>query len=101
MKNDKVKRLLPYLLSLLIIVLDQATKSWFVHNIPEGTIGYSFFGDFLWIVHVRNTAVAFSMGDGLPLIIKYICIAIMGSIFIITLNFFKNIIYIINTFYIK
>ena len=72
MKNDKVKRLLPYLLSLLIIVLDQATKSWVVHNIPEGTIGYSFFGDFLWIVHVRNTAVAFSMGDGLPLIIKYI-----------------------------
>ena len=72
MKNDKVKRLLPYLLSLLIIVLDQATKSWVVHNIPEGTIGYSFFGDILWIVHVRNTAVAFSMGDGLPLIIKYI-----------------------------
>ena len=42
MKNDKAKRLLPYLLSLLIIVLDQVTKSWVVHNIPEGTIGYSF-----------------------------------------------------------
>ena len=72
MKNDKIKRSLPYLLSLLIIVADQVTKSWIVANIPEGTIGYSFFGDFLWIVHVRNTAVAFSMGDSLPLFVKYI-----------------------------
>ena len=72
MKNDKIKRSLPYLLSLLIIVADQITKSWIVTNIPEGTIGYSFFGDFLWIVHVRNTAVAFSMGDSLPLFVKYI-----------------------------
>ena len=72
MKNDKIKRSLPYFLSLLIIVADQVTKSWIVANIPEGTIGYSFFGDFLWIVHVRNTAVAFSMGDSLPLFVKYI-----------------------------
>ena len=72
MKNDKIKRSLPYLLSIFIIVADQVTKSWIVANIPEGTIGYSFFGDFLWIVHVRNTAIAFSMGDGLPLFIKYI-----------------------------
>ena len=40
MKNDKVKRSFPYLLSLLIVVADQVTKSWIVANIPEGTIGY-------------------------------------------------------------
>lgn len=72
MIKDKTKRFLPYLLSLIIIVLDQVTKSWIVATIPEGTVGYSFLGDFLWIVHVRNTAIAFSMGEGFPLIIKYI-----------------------------
>ena len=72
MKKDDAKRLLPFILSLLIIVLDQVTKTWIVNNIPEGSVGYSFFNDFLWIVHVRNTAVAFSMGDGLPLAVKYI-----------------------------
>ena len=40
MKNDKIKRSLPYLLSIFIIVADQVTKSWIVANIPEGTIGY-------------------------------------------------------------
>lgn len=72
MIKDKTKRFLPYLLSLIIIVLDQVSKSWIVATIPEGTVGYSFLGDFLWIVHVRNTAIAFSMGEGFPLIIKYI-----------------------------
>ena len=72
MKKDDAKRLLPFILSLLIIVLDQVTKTWIVKNIPEGSVGYSFLNDFLWIVHVRNTAVAFSMGDGLPLAVKYI-----------------------------
>ena len=72
MKKEDAKRLLPFILSLLIIVLDQVTKTWIVKNIPEGSVGYSFLNDFLWIVHVRNTAVAFSMGDGLPLAVKYI-----------------------------
>lgn len=36
-----------------------------VKNIPEGTIAKKFFGDFLWICHVRNTGAAFSLGaDG-------------------------------------
>ena len=72
MRNDRVKRMLPYLLSLFVAVLDQVTKMWVIKTIPEGTVGFSFFGDFLYLVHVRNTAVAFSMGDGLPLMVKYI-----------------------------
>lgn len=72
MKNNRVKRLLPFVLSLAIVIMDQITKTWVVNNIAEGSIGYSFFNDFLWLVHVRNTAVAFSMGEGLPLVIKYI-----------------------------
>ncbi|MGN1163210.1 MAG: signal peptidase II [Candidatus Ornithospirochaeta sp.] len=72
MRQDEVKRYMPYLLSLLVVVLDQATKAWVVSTIPEGTIGYTFFGDFLWLVHVRNTAVAFSLGEALPVWLKYI-----------------------------
>lgn len=62
----------PFLLSLLIIVLDQVSKGLIVKTIPENTIGKAFFGDFLWIVHVRNNAVAFSMGTSMPVALKYI-----------------------------
>ena len=40
MKKEDAKRLLPFILSLLIIVLDQVTKTWIVKNIPEGSVGY-------------------------------------------------------------
>lgn len=69
--SDK-KRFLPFLLSAFVIAVDQLTKYWVVENIPEGTIGYSFLSDFLWIVHVRNDAVAFSLGEGIPIELKYI-----------------------------
>lgn len=66
------KRFRPFILSFLIIIIDQLTKAWIVKNIPEGTVGYSFFSDFLWIVHVRNNAVAFSLGESIPVVLKYI-----------------------------
>lgn len=71
MNKKEARRYLPYLLSIAIAVVDQATKAWVIRTIPEGSVGYSFFGDFLWLVHVRNTAVAFSMGDSFPLWLKY------------------------------
>lgn len=66
------KRYLPFLLSLGIIILDQLTKFWVVKTIPENTIGYSFLNGFLWIVHVRNNAVAFSLGENIPVTLKYV-----------------------------
>lgn len=66
------KRFRPFILSALIIVLDQLSKAWVVENIKENTIGYSFFSDFLWIVHVRNNAVAFSLGEDVPVALKYV-----------------------------
>lgn len=65
------RRYLPLTLSILIIVADQITKALIVYFIPENSIGISLFGDWLWICHVRNTAVAFSMGTSLPLLVKY------------------------------
>ena len=70
--SDKGKRYLPFSLSLLVIVLDQLTKLWVIKTIPENTVGYSFLGDFLWIVHVRNNAVAFSLGENVPVALKYV-----------------------------
>lgn len=65
MKKLESKKFLPFLLSLGIVFFDQITKYLVVKNIPEGTIAKKFFGDFLWICHVRNTGAAFSLGaDG-------------------------------------
>lgn len=70
--TDNKKRYLPFILSILIIILDQLTKAAVIKYIPENTIGASFFGDFLWIVHVRNNAVAFSLGESIPTALKYV-----------------------------
>lgn len=62
----------PLLLSLAVVALDQATKALIVHYVPEGTVALSVFNDFLRIVHVRNDAVAFSIGSSLALPVKLI-----------------------------
>lgn len=60
-KNIKSK-LLPLILTVVVIVLDQITKVLVCRFIPVNTIGTQFLGDFLRIIHVRNPGVAFSFG---------------------------------------
>lgn len=60
------KKLLPFTLTFLIIVIDQITKALIVKYVPVNTIATTWGGDFFRLVHVRNLGVAFSMGDGLP-----------------------------------
>ncbi len=60
-KNIKSK-LLPLVLTVVVIVLDQITKVLVCRFIPVNTIGTQFLGDFLRIIHVRNPGVAFSFG---------------------------------------
>jgi len=62
----------PLILTVFIVLADQLSKAWVVAAIPENTVGYRFFGDFLAIVHVRNTAIAFSMGSALPIWIRLV-----------------------------
>jgi signal peptidase II len=64
MKTLEKKKFLPFLLSLGIVIFDQLTKYLVVKYIPENTIAKKYFGDFLWICHVRNTGAAFSLGAG-------------------------------------
>ena len=62
MTKELKSKLLPISLALFVVILDQITKLLVVKNIPLYTIGPQFFGDFLRIIHVANTGVAFSVG---------------------------------------
>ena len=62
MNKELKSKLLPISLAVAVIILDQVTKILVMKNIPLYTIGAQFFGDFLRIIHVSNTGVAFSVG---------------------------------------
>ncbi|MCX7023363.1 MAG: signal peptidase II [Spirochaetes bacterium] len=66
MEPSLAKRLLPFTLTASVIVADQAVKAAIITLIRPNTLGARLFGDFLWIVHQRNTGVAFSLGAGFP-----------------------------------
>jgi signal peptidase II len=67
MTNNKLK-LLPLLLTAVVIFLDQLTKNIIVSKFPlPGRDKFEVFGnDLLWIVHARNKVIAFSLGESLP-----------------------------------
>lgn len=76
MKN-KIEKLLPVALLVAVVALDQITKQLVVANIPVHSVGASFFGDFLRIVLVYNTGVAFSIGQGSGEIVRLILFKIL------------------------
>lgn len=86
------KKLLPFILTGLVILADQITKAIVVALIPIYTVGANIFGDLLRIVHVANTGVAFSLGDSMPLAIRYILFAIIPLIVIVLVIvvYFRN-----------
>lgn len=85
MEHTRGNRILPFMLTGAIIVLDQLSKAWIVANIPQGTVKYSFLNDFLWICHVRNTAVGFSLGDSLPEAAKQVLFIMLPLILMVLL----------------
>jgi len=66
--NKFVKeKILPFSLTAFIIILDQVLKAIVVKIKPErGLIKDVFNNDFFRIYHVRNKAIAFSLGGNLP-----------------------------------
>ena len=65
----KEKRYLkPFILTALVIIVDQATKAFIAIKWPiQGTLIKDVFNNgFLQIYHVRNKAIAFSLGDNIP-----------------------------------
>jgi signal peptidase II len=68
MNKNTRNKLLPFSLTALVLLLDQGVKALIVRNWPlEGSfIKDVFNNDLLYIFHVRNKAIAFSLGYNLP-----------------------------------
>ncbi len=89
-KSFAITKLLPLSLGVLVILLDQITKGLVVKNIPRLT-SFSdadeciipILGKYLRFIHVRNNAVAFSMGSNLSDSARHILFAIIPVIVII------------------
>ena len=85
--NSTVRLILPLSLTLIVIAADQFVKALIVSAIPYHTIGFTWGGDFLWIIHTRNLGVAFSIGYGLPDILRKILfivlpLAVLGTVLV-------------------
>ena len=81
--HPKAKKIVPLLLMLAVILLDQITKILIVKYVRFGTVGFQCFGDFLRIIHVCNPGIAFSIGQGWSLAVRGILFRIVPLIVII------------------
>lgn len=92
MEKNLKSKLLPIILAVAVIALDQITKALIVKYIPVYTIGTQFFGDFLRIIHVRNTGVAFSVGATWSATLRSLLFSLMplAVIAIVVAIYFRN-----------
>jgi len=86
--NLKSSRGLTFILSAFLVISDQITKKLVIDNILVNTIGYSFWNDFLWIVHVKNLGIAFSLGDSVPNVVRIILFIVIPLIVMAGLGFY-------------
>jgi signal peptidase II len=85
-KNLNPRLFLPFLLTGFIVILDQAIKSFIANNWPPNTHIKDVFGnDFLWIIHVRNKVIAFSLGQSLPVAIRQVLFIVVPALVLIFL----------------
>ena len=63
--DPRGRRLLPLILSPIIVIADQVSKAIFVSILPYGR-PQEVIGDFFRLTLVQNPAIAFSIGHGLP-----------------------------------
>ena len=71
-KYFTAKKIVPLVLALVVIILDQISKILVTSNIPLYEMGASYFGGFLRIIHVNNPGIAFSIGHGWSLAVRSI-----------------------------
>ncbi|MDR1215837.1 MAG: signal peptidase II [Treponema sp.] len=73
-----MKKIIPFSLTIFIILADQMSKTWIVRNYPIAAfVSDVFNNDLLWIIHVRNKAVAFSLGNNLPMSIRPVLFVVL------------------------
>jgi signal peptidase II len=85
-------KMIPLSLTVVLLALDQITKYFIVKFIPPFSIGASFFGNFLRIIHVNNSGIAFSVGDTLPVTIRSLLFsaAPLAVLIIVLVIYFRN-----------
>lgn len=96
--NIEKKNLLPFILTFVIILADQLTKFLVELYIPLDYanghlgIGPAFFGDFLRLIRVYNTGVAFSLGDSWPLALRRLSFGLVPLIvmILVIVVYFRN-----------
>ncbi len=76
-QRDIKAKMLPLILSVVIIIADQITKAFIIKNVPVGTVYFSLFGDFFRIIHVTNLGAAFSLGNGLSSVWRFVSLCII------------------------
>ena len=91
--KKKIQLFLPLSLTGLIILVDQITKLIVVKTmpiIPGAQISESInvIGDFLKLTHIRNTAIAFGLGDSLPPAVKTVLFIAVPAVLLILLVLF-------------
>ncbi|MGP1438137.1 MAG: signal peptidase II [Treponema sp.] len=82
MKNKR-EVLLPFILALFVILLDQITKIAVVAYAPPSRLISSFFGDFLQIILVYNKGAAFSLGNNFAPILRFVVLKLLPILLII------------------
>ncbi len=90
--HPKAAKILPLILFAAVIIIDQVSKYLVVKNIPLYSIGASYFGDFLRIVHVNNPGIAFSIGQGWSTTIRSVLFRVLPLLVIIVVLvvYFRN-----------
>ncbi|GMO37051.1 MAG: signal peptidase II [Termitinemataceae bacterium] len=92
-------KLLPFSLAVFVVLLDQITKALIVKAGPIGSIIKDVFGnDLLYIWHVRNKVIAFSIGGSVPeflrpilFIVLPVAVLVFLAIYYFKSNDFSNI----------
>jgi signal peptidase II len=87
-----LKKILPFSLSLGVLALDQFLKYLVVVYIPPYTIGFSMWNDFFRIIHVQNSGIAFSVGNGLPQSVRgaLFVLAPLVVLVLVVITYFRN-----------
>ena len=82
--------LIPFSLTCIIIILDQISKAYIVANWPiQGTLIKDIFNnEFLILCHVRNKAIAFSLGENIPDQFRYLLFVIIPIAVLVFLTFY-------------
>lgn len=85
--ESKLKRYSPFLLTIALVILDQISKAIVIRSIPLGTIKTRLFGDFIWIVHVRNTGMAFSLAADSPIALRVLILILVPTALMVAIAY--------------